>query len=56
MAFDITEGKTDSGMHSCQCGICGHRDRADCLKKECVCCLNFHIRSGPKVQGHRDPA
>lgn len=49
MTLTITGGKSSNTMHSCQCGICGHRDAADCIKKECVCCLNFHIRSGPKT-------
>jgi len=33
---------------SCECGICGHHKEAECVQKECKCCLNFHERSGPK--------
>lgn len=49
MPLAITGDESGNVMHSCQCGICGHRDRDECIKKECVCCLNFHIRSGPKT-------
>lgn len=31
----------------CECGICGHYKEDDCLKNNCKCCINFHIRSGP---------
>lgn len=37
-------------MKSCECGICGHHSEAECLAKECKCCLNFHQRSGPKTK------
>jgi hypothetical protein len=30
----------------CQCGICNHNIELDCIKRECNCCFNFHIRSG----------
>jgi len=30
----------------CQCGICNHSIELDCIKRECNCCFNFHIRSG----------
>ncbi len=32
----------------CECGICGHYTEEECIKNECKCCSNFHIRSGPK--------
>ncbi|MFZ0183626.1 MAG: hypothetical protein WAL88_02185 [Nitrosotalea sp.] len=32
----------------CDCGICGHHLEKECIEKECKCCLNFHVRSGPK--------
>ena len=32
----------------CECGICGHFTEEECIKNECKCCINFHIRSGPK--------
>ena len=35
-------------MH-CDCGICGHFMEQECIEKECRCCLNFHLRSGPGV-------
>ena len=35
-------------MHGCECGICGHHKESECLKLECKCCINFHLRSGPK--------
>ena len=35
------------GTH-CECGICGHINEEDCIKKECQCCSNFHLRSGAK--------
>ncbi|MHB8603542.1 MAG: hypothetical protein ACYC6W_12690 [Nitrosotalea sp.] len=34
-------------MH-CDCGICGHYTEQECIQMECKCCLNFHVRSGPK--------
>lgn len=37
-------------MIHCQCGICGHSSDKDCLRKECECCMNFHLRSGPKLK------
>ena len=50
MPLAVTGDESGNVMHSCQCGICGHRDsRDECIKKECVCCLNFHIRSGPRT-------
>jgi hypothetical protein len=30
----------------CDCGICGHRLESECIRNECKCCSNFHIRSG----------
>lgn len=36
---------------SCECGICGHYHEDECIEKECKCCLNFHIRSGPGRRG-----
>ncbi len=33
---------------SCECGICGHHRESECISNECRCCLNFHVRSGPK--------
>lgn len=30
----------------CECGICNHVPDLECIKKECRCCFNFHIRSG----------
>ncbi len=35
-------------MSSCECGICGHFSEDECIGKECKCCINFHIRSGPR--------
>lgn len=32
----------------CECGICGHYSEDECITKECKCCMNFHVRSGPK--------
>jgi len=32
----------------CECGICGHVNEKECISKECKCCINFHMRSGPK--------
>ncbi len=32
----------------CECGICGHFTEDECIKNECKCCINFHLRSGPK--------
>ena len=32
----------------CECGICGHFTEDECIKNECKCCSNFHIRSGTK--------
>ena len=32
----------------CECGICSHVSEAECITKECKCCINFHTRSGPK--------
>lgn len=34
---------------SCECGICGHFSEEECFEKECECCINFHVRSGPKA-------
>ncbi|CAI9832839.1 conserved hypothetical protein [Nitrosopumilaceae archaeon] len=31
----------------CECGICGHKSAADCVRDGCPCCINFHERSGP---------
>ena len=33
----------------CECGICGHFTEDECISNECKCCINFHIRSGPKT-------
>jgi len=30
----------------CECGICGHFSENECIKNECKCCSNFHLRSG----------
>lgn len=30
----------------CDCGICNHIPESECIKIECECCFNFHIRSG----------
>lgn len=30
----------------CECGICGHKREPECIKQECTCCNNFHLRSG----------
>ena len=30
----------------CECGICEHKREPECIKKECDCCNNFHLRSG----------
>jgi hypothetical protein len=30
----------------CECGICNHGIDLECIKKECQCCFNFHVRSG----------
>lgn len=35
-------------MGGCECGICGHYSEEECLGKECACCVNFHLRSGPR--------
>ena len=32
----------------CECGICGHFSENECIKNECKCCNNFHLRSGTK--------
>lgn len=32
----------------CECGICCHFTENECIDNECVCCNNFHMRSGPK--------
>ena len=32
----------------CECGICGHFSENECIKNECKCCSNFHLRSGIK--------
>ena len=37
-------------MRGCECGICNHFSEAECLDKECKCCINFHLRSGPKSE------
>ena len=37
-------------MKGCECGICGHRNEEECVKNNCKCCINFHIRSGPKTK------
>ena len=37
----------------CECGICGHFDENECVKNECKCCSNFHLRSGPKIQKNK---
>ncbi len=37
-------------MSSCECGICGHFSEEECVKIQCKCCLNFHLRSGPKTK------
>ena len=37
----------------CECGICGHFDETECVKNECECCSNFHLRSGPKIQKNK---
>ena len=37
-------------MSGCECGICGHHYEDECIKSECKCCLNFHVRSGPKAK------
>ncbi len=37
-------------MAGCECGICGHYADDECIKNECKCCLNFHLRSGPKTK------
>lgn len=37
---------------SCECGICSHHNENECIVNECVCCTNFHIRSGPKAQAN----
>ena len=37
----------------CECGICGHFDENECVKNECECCSNFHLRSGPKTQKNK---
>ena len=39
-------------MRGCECGICHHFSEAECLEKECKCCINFHLRSGPKSETH----
>ena len=39
-------------MRGCECGICHHFSEAECLDKECRCCINFHLRSGPKSETH----
>ncbi|ABK77218.1 hypothetical protein CENSYa_0585 [Cenarchaeum symbiosum A] len=38
-------------MPSCECGICGHFSEEECIKRECRCCMNFHIRSGSVIRG-----
>ena len=38
---------------SCECGICGHFSERECFKKECACCINFHMRSGPRKEKMR---
>gem|GEM_PF-1007777 len=43
-------------MARCECGICNHTSDKDCFEKECKCCINFHLRSGPKrltIQYHK---
>ena len=35
-------------QRSCECGICSHYSEEECITHECLCCINFHIRSGPK--------
>ncbi len=35
---------------SCECGICGHFSEEECISKDCKCCSNFHLRSGPKTK------
>ena len=37
----------------CECGICGHFDENECVKNECKCCSNFHLRSGSKTQKNK---
>lgn len=36
----------DSMVIHCECGICQHQNEPECIKKECHCCSNFHLRSG----------
>ena len=51
MVLVISDGNKQWTMQSCQCGICGHRSAEECVKKECVCCSNFHLRVGPRTAG-----
>lgn len=37
-----------NSLRHCECGICNHATEKECIEKECKCCLNFHLRSGPK--------
>ncbi len=30
----------------CECGICSHITEDECIGSECICCNNFHVRSG----------
>jgi len=33
-------------LQSCNCGMCNHTPESECIRTECKCCFNFHIRSG----------
>ena len=48
----IWSAAASAGMRGCECGICHHFSEAECLDKECKCCINFHLRSGPKSETH----
>lgn len=37
----------------CECGLCEHRSEKECIRKECSCCNNFHVRSGGHGQRTR---
>jgi len=30
----------------CECGVCQHQVESECIRKEWLCCSNFHLRSG----------
>jgi hypothetical protein len=36
-------------MVRCECGMCDHVSDKECIEEECKCCINFHLRSGPKL-------